>query len=38
LKHKKQVDQSQSFGYAIKNMILFNSAYALTFVLTLILR
>lgn len=38
MNHKKQVDQPQSFGYAIKNMILFNSAYALTFVLTLILR
>lgn len=36
MQHKKQVEQPKSFGYAIKNMILFNSAYALSFVLTLI--
>lgn len=37
MNHKLHIDQPKSFGYAIKNMILFNTAYALTFVLTLLL-
>lgn len=36
--HRQSLPHPQSFGYAIKNMILFNSVYAATFVLQLLLQ
>lgn len=36
--HRQSLPHPKSFGYAIKNMILFNSVYAATFVVQLILR
>lgn len=34
--HKKSLPQARSFGYAIKNMVLFNSSYALGLLLCII--